>query len=551
MESQTVGVQTDIVGPLTCLDFELRSLFNDLFWGTCQLAVRGQPNPIRVEHSGPLRVIAFSDWRIQDIALLAEEIVRLPFKPDLIVYGGDDISRFIDQGRNWFAELARCSNYGVCAVAGNDDVPGHQKQITGESVFDVHTMPVILGEFAVLGIEGAPSPPGLLLHTEKKVYSHLARQKQLVARKSLILISHCPPRGCLDESVRFSPDRRPRSIGSHSVRRFVCGNKRVKLVICGHSHRCGGRHQKLGQALVVNAASHDAVGNVGRFALITVHASGKAEVQWREIIEVACIPGVKGVSAIQLRSKGIRTAQEFARSDISTLAAAVPSPARPLEILRARARALAQRQPVLISPMKLQSNPEIFLDIETDPDGGYKYVWLIGVCEGRNGRYKAFFANTPAEESRILTAFVEFATQRPTANLLAFSASRFEERVLKKRLSAHSLSMSLCSRIVNLCQAFHNSVALPIFSERVTDIAGSLGFRQRHPDLDGLGVARLYERRYLRETNAARRRKIRKRLLEYNEDDVQSLPFILDAVANLSPIFHQPSNFEPPKTQIT
>ncbi len=103
------------------------------------------------------------------------------------------------------------------------------------------------------------------------------------------------------------------------------------------------------------------------------------------------------------------------------------------------------------------------------------------------------------------------------------------------RLLFHELNTSLCSRIVNVCQAFQQSVALPIDSESVKEVAKMLGFRYRHPRLDGLGVALLYEHNYARVKNAARQKALKRKLLEYNEDDVRSLPFILDAVAKLSP----------------
>lgn len=66
-------------------------------------------------------------------------------------------------------------------------------------------------------------------------------------------------------------------------------------------------------------------------------------------------------------------------------------------------------------------------------------------------------------------------------------------------------------------------------------MAEMLGFRYKHSGLDGLGVALLYEHNYIRVKNAVRRKTFKGKLLEYNEDDVRSLPFILDAVANLSP----------------
>jgi predicted RecB family nuclease len=85
---------------------------------------------------------------------------------------------------------------------------------------------------------------------------------------------------------------------------------------------------------------------------------------------------------------------------MSKLAVALPHPARPLEVLKARARALVEGQPVLISPLRLPPNPEIFLDIETDSAGGYNYVWLIGLCIGRKGRYQAFFEKRPPTNAR-------------------------------------------------------------------------------------------------------------------------------------------------------
>jgi predicted RecB family nuclease len=77
-------------------------------------------------------------------------------------------------------------------------------------------------------------------------------------------------------------------------------------------------------------------------------------------------------------------------------------------------------------------------------------------------------------------------------------------------------------------------VALPIDSESVKAVAEMLGIRYRHPELDGLEVALLYEHNYIRMKNAARKKALKRRLLEYNEDDVRSLPFILNAVESLS-----------------
>jgi len=61
-----------------------------------------------------------------------------------------------------------------------------------------------------------------------------------------VLVSHSPPKGCLDV------DSNGTSRGSESVRDLI----RVKhpaLVVCGHIHACGGRTELLERTTVVNA----------------------------------------------------------------------------------------------------------------------------------------------------------------------------------------------------------------------------------------------------------------------------------------------------------
>jgi len=41
-----------------------------------------------------MKVLAFSDFRVQSIEKLMEFLGDLKPKPDIILYGGDDISRF-------------------------------------------------------------------------------------------------------------------------------------------------------------------------------------------------------------------------------------------------------------------------------------------------------------------------------------------------------------------------------------------------------------------------------------------------------------------------
>ena len=47
-----------------------------------------------------LKILAFSDYRVQDIEVLINFIQKMKNKPDLILYAGDDVNRFLEHERD-------------------------------------------------------------------------------------------------------------------------------------------------------------------------------------------------------------------------------------------------------------------------------------------------------------------------------------------------------------------------------------------------------------------------------------------------------------------
>lgn len=240
---------------------------------------------IEVSHRGSsLIVVGFSDWRVQDIRGLIR-FLETQERPDLILYAGDDIRRFRPPGENLFEELAGLSRYGLCGVAGNDDTPSTRELISGETVYPVHSRALVLGEFAVVGVEGAPlfanddqhRNKGSLLYPERFL-SYLMRKWDCPALKDrrLIVVSHAPPFGVLDFAVRFGS----RSIGSRPLREFLEASQNVVLCVCGHVHRHGGESTKVGRALAVNAASHDRPGDPGKVFVIRIRGGRVLPPSW-------------------------------------------------------------------------------------------------------------------------------------------------------------------------------------------------------------------------------------------------------------------------------
>ena len=118
----------------------------------------------------------------------------------------------------------------------------------------------------------------------------------------------------------------------------------------------------------------------------------------------------------------------------------------------------------------------------------------------------------------------------PQAKLLTYSGSRFEERVIRSKLMVHGLPSAVCDRMIDLFQIISQTVALPTKSYQVKEIGAFFGYRYKHPGIDGTTVASLYQGTYQKLKTQPSREKLRKKLVEYNEDDVRCLPFILDAI---------------------
>jgi Icc-related predicted phosphoesterase len=236
------------------------------------------------------KVAKVSDFRVQNLNSLVK-FLEAQAQPDLILYGGDDIGRFHEPGTNFFERLAEISRYGLCAVAGNDDPPDVRNLITGRNVYSVHSCHLVLGRFAIVGIEGAPQFPikdgfdksynkGHLLYPESILSWHLGHWKKgALGGKQLIILSHAPPYGILDLALRFGR----RHIGSRPLREFLESNNDALLCVSGHVHSPGARSEKIGNTLVVNAASHDTRGNPGRIAMIEITQGVVTSLTWDEI----------------------------------------------------------------------------------------------------------------------------------------------------------------------------------------------------------------------------------------------------------------------------
>ena len=173
--------------------------------------------------------------------------------------------------------MAKKAKYGLLAVIGNDEGPEARLWIYGENVYDLHGTVFKVGPYLIMGIEGSTDglgDSGGYLEGDVKLRLEFV-QSMLKQDERLIIVSHAPPRGVLDRALRYSEE----AIGSLALRDFIEEEKRVFLVICGHVHNCGGRYDRLNNAVIVNVSSHDDPYSRANVALIVVEPDGNVDVK--------------------------------------------------------------------------------------------------------------------------------------------------------------------------------------------------------------------------------------------------------------------------------
>lgn len=514
--------------------------------------------PVPVDENGPpppkcrriqgrprrLNVLAFSDCRTQDIGVLLDYVAALRTPLDLILYAGDDVSRFHPDGQtDYFELLADETAYGLCAVIGNDERSEARELISGRRVYDVHKHPVILGRFIIVGLEGAPIIPGELgigytLYPEDQIATHLRRSLRYAAGRSVVILSHVPPRGVLDRAVRFGD----RCIGSHALAGLLKTSRRkIPLVVCGHVHRHGGRHERLRRTTIANAASHDRAGEPLRLAEMTITPTRVADIRWHELpptravcrsteapgadfqqtIELQRVPGVGWARSEHLIDAGITSIEQLMKADPAAIAGSPGLGHAEAKRIVVRAQALHESRPIALRQFTLPEGDHLYLDIETDL--AQRWAWLIGCYSERTGEFVQFDVRQPdsTAERAMLIEFLEHLEAFADPSFLTYSNSRLEERVITSRLQHFKLPAPPSDRFVDVCIDLQRVLAPPCGTYELKRLCASLGYRYRYPDLDGLVVATEYFRRL-----EAGRTPITRRMSAYNRDDVMSLRFL-------------------------
>ncbi|KKK89398.1 hypothetical protein LCGC14_2733510, partial [marine sediment metagenome] len=419
-----------------------------------------------------MKILAFSDWRVQNIEQFIDYLDKLEEKPDFIVYAGDDINRFnsvpymaipktlrnryreelikiqepfgkfdknviediIFQNEigykmdvNQFEKIASFSRNGLLVVAGNDDHYYRKKAINGEKVVDIHDSPVIIDDYAIIGIEGSTGKIGKLLYTEKEIKNHLKTKLKQVGDRQLIIVSHSPPFKILDFSIRFSQDH----IGSTALRDFLDKNSyKVRAVISGHSHLQGGKFKEYKNTYVVNCASHDGYGEPGRIAIIDI-SDDNVDISWKTLYELSTVPGVGSKTYEKLGEHGIlHLGQLAALSSTNQLYQKFSDiQENRLNLIINYANAITSEKIIIIKEIEsalnsLEGKNIYFFDAEYDSEttsSGPYGMFVLGWMD-RKGNVQQEFLDNIKDEREMLNKFGKWV-EKENSTLVAYGST--------------------------------------------------------------------------------------------------------------------------------
>ena len=193
-----------------------------------------------------MRIIAFSDFHGNSIAVdKAKEIVEGE-KPDLLLISGD---LGVSSRSSAMSVLERLSSADIPIffVPGNMDTPELASFEYPQTFKCIHGRCERIGDVSFTGVGGAVRGPFMtpFENTEEEIRQILEKGAKECDSTKTVLVSHVPPKNTSIDLTRSGVH-----VGSTAVRDFIEAFQPI-LVVCGHVHEARGTDE-IGGTIVVN-----------------------------------------------------------------------------------------------------------------------------------------------------------------------------------------------------------------------------------------------------------------------------------------------------------
>jgi predicted RecB family nuclease len=186
---------------------------------------------------------------------------------------------------------------------------------------------------------------------------------------------------------------------------------------------------------------------------------------------------------------------------------------------------------VLGTPHLPESPARIYLDIEGDPERGFCYLLGVLVRAAEADEWHSFWADSAAEEPRLLGQLLDIVAGYPGAWLYAYGGyeAAFLRRVGKAAGREEEVERVL-ARTLNVLTVIHHHVYFPTYSNGLKDIAGYLGFRWTESEASGiLNVG--WRRRWEWTGDPG----LKEKLTTYNREDCEALRRVTEFLYGICP----------------
>ncbi len=223
-----------------------------------------------------------------------------------------------------------------------------------------------------------------------------------------------------------------------------------------------------------------------------------------------------------LKNIGITTVEELLDFDTSQKLKGVGIVSDSILKLKIFALSQIEKKIYRLDSFEFPNGNIIYYDIETDIGFSFKTkkVWSIAVlC---NKEYKNFFAETWADENKILDEFINYIKTINNPILLSYSGVGFDKNILFYALERYKLESEYFFNLphYDLCSILKKNFILPIKGYDLKEVRKFLGYKSE--SFDGFFVAM----QYIRYQGTGE--KLSDEIFNYIKDDVYSIEYIIN-----------------------
>ena len=252
--------------------------------------------------------------------------------------------------------------------------------------------------------------------------------------------------------------------------------------------------------------------------------------RWKDKCLVDCIKrkdlsilfGVTKNKREILFNNNLKNIHDIARIDDKSSPNLKKQGIRNINFLVKQANAFINDKPDLFSIPKIPKRiPILYFDIEGQLDLNFQY--LFGIYNEEEFKYVPFWADEIGEEKKAFCKLIRYLSKFKKYSLVHYGT--YEKTAIKELCFKYNISKKKEDKIIrsmiDLYSLIKKSVALPIYSYSLKDVANFIGFRWR--DKDALGVNSIIWHNNWLDTKD---NKFKKRILQYNEDDCKATMFL-------------------------